>query len=52
MTIAMSNIVSRLTTLDYAVVAIYLVILMVIGYRASFGNKQQPGETLFLANKS
>jgi SSS family solute:Na+ symporter len=52
MIIAMSNIVSRLTTLDYAVVAVYLVILMAIGYRASFGNKKQPDETLFLANKS
>lgn len=52
MIIAMSNIVSRLTTLDYAVVAFYLVILMVIGYRASFGNKKKSDETLFLANKS
>lgn len=52
MIIAMSNIVSRLTTLDYAVVAFYLIILMVIGYRASFGNKKKSDETLFLANKS
>src|SRR3982751_5762806 len=52
MIICMSNIVSRLTVLDYSVVGIYLVILMLIGYRASFGNKKQPDETLFLANKS
>src|SRR6195952_1023428 len=52
MIICMSNIVSRLTVLDYSVVVVYLIILMVIGYRASFGSKKQPDETLFLANKS
>jgi SSS family solute:Na+ symporter len=52
MIICMSNIVSRLTVLDYSVVVVYLIILMVIGYRASFSNKKQPDETLFLANKS
>jgi len=54
MIIAMSNIVSRLTALDYAIVVAYLVILIVIGYRASFGKKKksEEGETLFLANKS
>jgi SSS family solute:Na+ symporter len=54
MVVGMSNIVARLTTLDYAIVATYLVILMVIGYRASFGKKKnsEEGETLFLANKS
>ncbi|MDB5246088.1 MAG: sodium solute transporter superfamily [Segetibacter sp.] len=48
----MGNIVERLTTLDYAIVIAYLVILMVIGYRASFGKKKDSGESLFLANKS
>jgi len=52
MILGMSNIVSRLTLLDYSVVAVYLVVLMVIGYRASFGNKNKTDETLFLANKS
>jgi len=48
----MGNIVERLTILDYAIVVIYLVILMVIGYRASFSGKDQEDESLFLANKS
>jgi len=48
----MGNIVARLTTLDYVIVAAYLVILMVIGYRASFKDKKQQGDTLFLASKS
>jgi SSS family solute:Na+ symporter len=54
MILGMSNIVSRLTTLDYAIVVAYLIILMVIGYQASFGKKKksEEGETLFLANKS
>ncbi|WP_237073702.1 sodium:solute symporter family transporter [Mucilaginibacter mali] len=54
MILGMRNIVSRLTTLDYAIVVAYLVILMVIGYRASFGKKKksEEDETLFLANKS
>ena len=48
----MGSIVERLTILDYAIVAGYLIILMIIGYKASFSNKQEDGETLFLANKS
>ncbi|MBD0288003.1 MAG: sodium/solute symporter [Flavisolibacter sp.] len=47
-----NNIIERLTTLDYAIVAAYLVILMIIGYRASFSKKKKTGEALFLANKS
>jgi solute:Na+ symporter, SSS family len=47
----MGGIVERLTILDYAIVVAYLVILFVIGYRASSGKKEE-GETLFLANKS
>ncbi|RZK83513.1 MAG: Na+/glucose cotransporter, partial [Pedobacter sp.] len=48
----MGNIVERLTNLDYFIVVAYLVILMVIGYRASFSKRNTEGETLFLANKS
>src|SRR3954447_24409749 len=46
------GIIARLTPLDYAIVAAYLVVLMIIGYRASFGKKKESGESYFLANKS
>ena len=48
----MGSIVERLTILDYSIVVAYLVILIVIGYRASFSDKSDKEETLFLANKS
>ncbi len=48
----MNNILSKLQTIDYAIVAAYLLILLYIGYRASFGKKRGKGETLFLAGKS
>jgi SSS family solute:Na+ symporter len=48
----MHNLASRLTFLDYAIVVVYLIILLVIGYRASFSKKKKSGESLFLANKS
>ncbi|HAK80262.1 MAG TPA: Na+/glucose cotransporter [Runella sp.] len=48
----MNTIVARLTVLDYSIVFAYLVILLVIGYRASFAQKKGEDETLFLANKS
>ncbi|MBV4357508.1 sodium:solute symporter family transporter [Pinibacter aurantiacus] len=48
----MNNIVERLTRLDYAIVVAYLIILIVIGYRASFSKKKKTGESLFLASKS
>lgn len=48
----MGNIVDRLTILDYIIVVAYLVILMIIGYRASFSKKNGADESLFLANKS
>jgi SSS family solute:Na+ symporter len=48
----MHSIIDRLTTLDYAIVIAYLVILLVIGYRASFVNKKDNDQSLFLANKS
>src|SRR6476469_3082331 len=46
------NIIDRLTTLDYSIVIAYLVILMIIGYRASFSSKKKDGEGFFLASKS
>lgn len=45
------NIIEKLTTLDYAIVIAYLLILLVIGYRASRASGKKD-ETLFLANKS
>lgn len=47
-----NNIIERLTALDYIIVIAYLIILLVIGYRASFSQKKNSGESLFLANKS
>lgn len=46
------NIVDQLTALDYFIVVAYLVILFVIGYRASFSGKKKTDDTLFLAHKS
>jgi len=46
------NITEQLTSLDYSIVVAYLVILLFIGFRASFSGKKKTGETLFLANKS
>ncbi|GAB3417961.1 sodium:solute symporter family transporter [Niabella aquatica] len=48
----MNNILSKLQTIDYIIVAVYLVILLYIGYRASFGSKKKSDETLFLAGRS
>jgi SSS family solute:Na+ symporter len=49
----MNNIISRLTVLDYLIVVAYLIILIIIGYRASFSKKNKgKDESLFLANKS
>lgn len=47
----MNSIVDRLTVLDYAIVVAYLIILIVIGYRASFVGRNKE-ESYFLANKS
>ena len=46
------HILDQLTMLDFTIVAVYLVILFAIGFRASFSQKKKLGETLFLANKS
>jgi len=40
-----------MTTIDAIIVAVYLLLLLFIGYKASFGKKKQ-GETLFLAGNS
>lgn len=45
------GILSKLQTVDYIIVAVYLLILLFIGYKASFGKKKKD-ETLFLAGKS
>lgn len=47
----MNKIYDKLTQLDFAIVAIYLIALLVIGYVASFRNKKKD-ETLFLASNS
>jgi SSS family solute:Na+ symporter len=47
----MSHIYDKLTHLDFAIVGVYLLFLMIIGYRASFGKKKQD-ETLFMAGNS
>lgn len=48
----MNNILAKLQPVDYAIVIAYLLILLYIGYRASFGRKKKEGETLFLAGNS
>lgn len=48
----MNNIHENLQTLDYAVVLIYLVVLIAIGYWASFIKKKNEGGNLFLAGHS
>jgi solute:Na+ symporter, SSS family len=47
----MNKIYDKLTSLDFAIIAIYLVALLVIGYVASFKNKKKD-ETLFMASNS
>ncbi|MET0392883.1 MAG: sodium/solute symporter [Chitinophagaceae bacterium] len=47
----MNDIISKLQPIDYAIVIAYLLILLYIGYRASFG-KRKKDESLFLAGRS
>ena len=47
----MTNIISRLTVIDYTIIGAYIVILAFIGYRASVKKKGDDGN-LFMANKS
>src|SRR6187431_1613104 len=48
----MNSILSKLQTIDFIIVAVYLLILLFIGYKASFGAKKNKDETLFLAGNS
>ena len=48
----MNSILSKLQTIDFLIVAVYLLILLFIGYKASFGAKKKKDETLFLAGNS
>lgn len=48
----MNDILSRLQTIDYVIIVVYFIVLLSIGYRASFGQKRKKDETLFLAGKS
>jgi SSS family solute:Na+ symporter len=47
-----NNLLGHLTAWDYSIVAAYVVILFVIGYRASASQRDKPEESIFLANKS
>ena len=47
----MDNIYDKLQPIDFIIVVAYLLILLFIGYRASFGNKKKD-ETLFMAGNS
>jgi SSS family solute:Na+ symporter len=47
----MNNILNKLQPIDFIIVGLYLLILFIIGYRASFG-KRKKDETLFLAGNS
>ena len=47
----MNDIYSKLQPVDFIIVVVYLLLLLFIGYRASFGKKKKE-ETLFLAGKS
>ncbi|HPR30499.1 MAG TPA: sodium/solute symporter [Prolixibacteraceae bacterium] len=48
----MESIHSYLKTIDFLVVAVYLVVLIAIGYWVSFIKKKDKNENLFLANRS
>ncbi|MDI9363761.1 MAG: sodium/solute symporter [Flavobacterium sp.] len=47
----MNTIINHLTLLDLVIIAAYLIVLLFIGYKASFGSKKT-NETLFLAGNS
>jgi SSS family solute:Na+ symporter len=47
----LNKIYDKLQPVDFIIVAVYLLLLMYIGYRASFGKKKK-GETLFMAGNS
>ena len=47
----MNTIYDKLTQLDFIIIAIYLIVLLTIGYVVSF-KQNKKDETLFLANNS
>lgn len=47
----MNNILDKLRPVDFIIIAAYLLILLIIGFKASFGKKKKD-ETLFLAGNS
>lgn len=47
----MNTILDKLQAIDFVIVGAYLLILLFIGYKASFGNRKED-ETLFLAGNS
>ncbi|WP_375433757.1 sodium/solute symporter [uncultured Hymenobacter sp.] len=47
-----NNLLGRLTIWDYAIVVAYVVILFIIGYKASFSDSKKTDGSIFLANKS
>ena len=47
-----NNLLGRLTIWDYAIVVAYVVILFIIGYKASFFDSKKTDGSIFLANKS
>ena len=47
----MHNLLDKLRPVDFIIIAVYLLILLSIGYKASFGKKKKD-ETLFLAGNS
>ncbi len=47
----MNNLYDKLQPIDFIIIAIYLLLLFIIGYMASFGKKRKQGN-LFLAGKS
>lgn len=47
-----SNILEKLTMLDYLIVVLYVLVLVFIGFKSALTAKKNREETLFLANKS
>lgn len=48
----MNNLLSHFQTLDYIIIAVYMVVLIGIGYWASFIKKKKEDENMFLAERS
>lgn len=48
----MNNLLQQLKSIDFIIIGLYLLVLLWIGYKASFGSKVKTNETLFLAGNS